>query len=71
MLSPTTKSIVKHKIKQLVWLHGVHILNTTGLHINVKYEETRLYNEWLGGQITLNEINEDIAEYLKMRAITK
>lgn len=62
-----TKQLVQRKIRGLVYLHGVHVKNLTGLEINQEAEYKRLYAEWQGGHITLSDIQDDINEYLKMR----
>lgn len=62
-----TKQLVQRKIRSLVYLHGVHVKNLTGLEINQEAEYKRLYAEWQGGRITLSDIQDDINEYLKMR----
>jgi hypothetical protein len=61
------KQLVQHKIRSLVYLHGVHIKNLTGLEINQEAEYKRLYAEWQAGLITLSDVQADINEYLKMR----
>ncbi len=61
------KQLVQRKIRSLVYLHGVHVKNLTGLEINQDAEYKRLYAEWQAGLITLNDIQDDINEYLKMR----
>lgn len=62
-----TKQIIKNKIKNLAYLHGVHVKETTGHNIDLEKEETRLYNEYVGGMITFKDIQDDINEYLHMR----
>ena len=64
-----TKQIIKMKIKNLAYLHGVHVKKITGHNIDLEKEETRLYNEYVGGMITLEDIQDDINEYLRMREI--
>jgi hypothetical protein len=61
------KQLIQRKIRDLVYLHGVHVKNLTGLEINQHAEYKRLYAEWQGGHITLGDIQDDINEYLKMR----
>lgn len=61
------KAIVKRKIKELVYLHGVHVKNLTGLEINCEAEEKRIYADWQAGLVTLDEIKKDFEEYLEMR----
>lgn len=61
------KQLVQRKIRDVVYLHGVHVKNLTGLEINQEAERKRLYAEWQAGFITLGDINDDINEYLKMR----
>ena len=62
-----TKQLVQRKIRNLLYLHGAYVKNLTGLEINTEAEYKRLYAEWQAGLITLYEIEDDIAEYLKMR----
>lgn len=61
------KQLVQRKIRSLIYLHGVHVKNLTGLEINQEAEYKRLYAEWQAGLITLNDIQSDMNEYLKMR----
>jgi hypothetical protein len=61
------KQLVQRKISDLVYLHGVYVKDLTGLEINQDEEYKRLYAEYQVGHITLEDINADIAEYLKMR----
>lgn len=61
------KQLAQHKIRSLVYLHGVHVKSLTGLEINQEAEYKRLYAEWQAGLITLSDIQADINEYLKMR----
>lgn len=61
------KQLIQRKIRDLVYLHAVHVKNFTGLEINMETERKRLYAEWQGGHITLGDIQDDINEYLKMR----
>lgn len=61
------KRLVQHKIRSLVYLHGVYVKNLIGVEINQEAEYKRLYNEWQAGFITLSDIQDDINEYLKMR----
>ena len=60
MTTATDKRIVKKKIQNLVSLHGNWVYHVTGQQINASEEKERLYNEWVEGLITLEEINEDI-----------
>lgn len=66
-MSEGQKQIVQCKIRSLVYLHGVHVKNLTGLEIKQEAEYKRLYAEWQAGLITLSDIQADINEYLKMR----
>lgn len=61
------KQLVQRKIRDVVYLHAVHVKNLTSLEINMEVERKRLYAEWQGGHITLSDIQDDINEYLKMR----
>lgn len=61
------KQLVQRKIRSLVYLHGVHVKSLTGLEINPEAEYKRIYAEYQAGLIAMNEIQEDINEYLKMR----
>jgi len=57
------KQIIRKKIQQLVYLHAVHVKNVTGFEIDQVREQDLLYNEWIAGLITLQDINDDIQEY--------
>lgn len=61
------KQLARKKIQQLVYLHAVHVKNVTGFEINQICEQNRLYNEWIAGLITFQDIHNDIQEYLKLR----
>lgn len=61
------KQLIQRKIRDLVYLHGVHVKNLTGLEINQDAEYQRIYAGWQAGTYTLDEIQADINEYLKMR----
>lgn len=66
-MAGNTNQLLQQKIRSLVYLHGVHIKNLTGLEINQVVEYERLYNEYQCGFINLNDIQYDINEYLKIR----
>lgn len=59
--------LVKFKIQKLVHLHAMHLHRLCGLDFDKHAEEKQLYAEWQAGIITLEQIEEDTAEYLKMR----
>jgi hypothetical protein len=62
--------LVQKKIRQLVFLHASHVFENNGkIGVNQFAEYNRLYADWQAGHITLNEIQEDINEYLVMRKI--
>jgi hypothetical protein len=61
------KKYVQRKIRELVYLHGVHVKNLTGIEINQEVEYKRLHAEWQAGFINLTEIIQDIDQYLGMR----
>jgi hypothetical protein len=61
------KQVAHKKIQVLVYLHAVHVKNVTGFEINQEREQKRLYNDWVAGLITLEAIQDDINEYLKMK----
>lgn len=61
------RQAIKRKLRTVVYLHGIHVKNLTGLEINQEKEYKRLYAEWQAGFITLADIQEDIDEYLKLR----
>jgi hypothetical protein len=65
-MDPTDKKIAEKKIKQLVYMHGVYVKELTGLSIDFVKEYNRLYNEWTVGNITIDDIKNDIAEYSTM-----
>lgn len=66
MMNSTDKKIAEKKIKQLVYMHGVYVKELTGLSIDFDKEYNRLYNEWIVGYITIDDIKNDIAEYSTM-----
>lgn len=66
MITGEEKTIVKKQIKTLVFLHGCYVKEVTGLDIDATKEETRLYNEFVGGMISLEDIKKDIQEYKEM-----
>lgn len=72
-MTPTRNEmkLAKKLITQVVYLHGCHVKNLTGIDINVSEEENRLYNMFLGGQITIQEIRDDITEYKVQQMITE
>ena len=61
------KQLVQRKIRQLVYLHGVHVKNLTGLEINQENEYKRLWAEFQAGLITVEDIEADFNEYLELR----
>jgi len=62
--------VVQRKIRDVVYLHGVHVKNLTGLEINLEAEYNRIYADWQAGHVTLEDIQADINEYLGMRKQT-
>jgi hypothetical protein len=62
--------VVQRKIRDVVYLHGVHVKNLTGLEINLEAEYNRIYAQWQVGHVTLEDIQADINEYLGMRKQT-
>lgn len=62
------KQLVQRKIRQLVFLHVQYVNAQYGkIPVDQNREYQRLYADWQAGHITLNDIEEDIAEYLKLR----
>lgn len=62
------KQLVQRKINQLVFLHASHVLENYGkIRVNQSAEYKRIYADWQAGHVTLDEIQADINEYLKMR----
>lgn len=63
-----SKQLVQKKIKQLVFLHAYHVYESySKIPVNQSAEYNRIYADWQAGHITFQEIEDDIAEYLKMR----
>ena len=62
-MDATDKILAKKKIQQLVFLHAQYVHNQCGVEVNQEREQKRLYNEWVAGLITLDEIQEDFIEY--------
>lgn len=54
--------LAKKLIKQAVFLHSCFVKTLTGIDIDATDEENRLYNEFIGGQITIQDIRDDIEE---------
>ncbi len=62
------KQLVQRKISQLVFLHANYVQVQYGkIPVNQDAEYKRIYADWQAGHVTFQEIEEDIAEYLKMR----
>lgn len=62
------KQLVQRKIRQLVFLHVQHVNSQYGkIPVDQNCEYQRIYADWQAGMVTLDEIQEDITEYLKMR----
>ena len=66
------KQLVQRKIRQLAFLHARHVESQYGkIPVDQNKEYQRLYADWQADLITLLDIEEDIAEYLKMRENVK
>lgn len=66
MTEPT--QLVQRKIRQLVFLHVQHVNTQYGkIPVDQNKEYQRIYADWQAGLVTLNEIQDDINEYLRMR----
>lgn len=62
------KQLVQRKIRQLVFLHVQHVNSQYGkIPVDQNREYQRIYADWQAGHITLDEIQEDINEYLALR----
>ena len=62
------KQQVQRKIRQLVFLHVQYVNAQYGkIQVDQAREYTRLYADWQAELITLDDIEKDIAEYLKLR----
>lgn len=62
------KQLVQRKIRQLVFLHVQHVNSQYGkIPVDQNREYQRIYADWQAGHITLDEIQEDIKEYLALR----
>lgn len=62
------KQHVQRKIRQLVFLHVQHVNSQYGkIPIDRNKEYQRIYADWQAGLITLNDIEQDTKEYLRMR----
>lgn len=60
--------LAQRKIRQLVFLHVQYVQNQNGkIPVDQNKEYQRIYADLQQNLITLEEIEEDIAEYLKMR----
>jgi len=66
MITATDKIVVKKLIAALVYKHGVYIKDNYGFQINGNHEEKRIYDDFIGGIITVKDIKDDIAEYDRM-----
>lgn len=62
-----SNKIAKKKIQQLVFLHAMHCHKTYKIPVNQKAERDRIYADFQADLITLDDIDTDITEYLKMR----
>lgn len=66
------KQLVQRKIRQLVFLHVQHVNSQYGkIPVDQNREYQRIYADWQAGMITLDEIQADINEYLKMRELVQ
>jgi hypothetical protein len=66
MTEPT--QLVQRKIRQLVFLHVQHVNAQYGkIPVDQNKVYQRIYADWQAGLVTLNEIQDDINEYLRMR----
>lgn len=62
------KQLVQRKIRQLVFLHVQYVAAKYGkIPVNRNKEYQRIYADWQAGHVTLEEIQFDINEYLKLR----
>ena len=62
------KQLVQRKIRQLVFLHVQHVNSQYGkIPVDQNREYQRIYADWQAEHITLDEIQEDINEYLALR----
>ena len=62
------KQLVQRKIRQLVFLHVQHVNSVYGkIPVDQAKEYQRIYADYQAGLVTMEEIQEDINEYLKMR----
>lgn len=62
------KQLVQRKIRQLVFLHVQYVNDQYGkIPVDQNREYQRIYADWQAGLVTLNEIQDDINEYLRMR----
>jgi hypothetical protein len=62
------KQLVQRKIRQLVFLHVQYVNSQYGkIPVDQNKEYQRIYADWQAGHITMEDIQTDINEYLKMR----
>jgi len=62
------KELVQRKIRQLVFLHVQYVDRNYGkIPVDSAREYQRIYAGWQAGTYTLEEIQTDINEYLKLR----
>jgi hypothetical protein len=62
------KQLVQRKIRTLVFLHAHYVESAYGkISVDQEREYQRIYSEWQVGRVTLEEIQADINEYLKLR----
>ena len=62
------KQLVQRKIRQLVFLHARYVESMYGkIPVDQARECQRIYADWQAGHATLEDIQADINEYLKMR----
>lgn len=62
------KQLVQRKIRQLVFLHVQYVNSQYGkIPVDQNREYQRIYAGWQAGTYTLDEIQADINEYLKLR----
>lgn len=64
------KQLAQRKIQQLVFLHAQYVNRMYGkIPVNQDAEYKRIYAGWQAGTYTLEEIQTDINEYLKLKKV--
>lgn len=62
------KQLVQRKIRQLVFLHANHVHSVYGkIAVDQNLEYQRIYADYQAGIYTLDEIQDDVNEYLQMK----